>query len=402
MKRPARNGSALVTVIWVIAVLSLIVLNFAVEARLQSNINRYTSERVRVNSLTDAGKVIAEVLLTGYKTVADAPEDQTLSDMEEEFQEDRWITEKRSLKSSSSVDTGAIAVDPDNPDSGTVTVRIKAMETKFNINKLWSGGDPNWLELWENILAKCNVPEEYWNDVVCSWNDWRDTDNAVSKDLIGEVESGEGGEAEFYRDELRSEDGTREFEPCKPRNGEIPDLKELAMLRAFREHPEILTGGVINPDAREKDQIKVSSILKYFGVMGSGKININTADADMIAVIPGICDDIDAYSSTGDEEDIVNAILEYRDTPDAAAQDQAFFKDEDYGSFKDWNDLQNRIQDKIGKTIGNEASNYLVFQAQDYFEITITGVSAGISHVVKAVAMVEDSKIRYLRWQEDP
>ena len=30
------------------------------------------------------------------------------------------------------------------------------------------------------------------------------------------------------------------------------------------------------------------------------------------------------------------------------------------------------------------------------------GSSSGISHTVKAVAMVQDSKIRYIRWQEDP
>ena len=86
--RRGKTGSALVTVIWVVAVLSLIVLNFAAEAKLQSVINRHTTERVRVNSLTEAGKVIAEVILTDYQNVTEAPEDQTVDDMEEEFQKD--------------------------------------------------------------------------------------------------------------------------------------------------------------------------------------------------------------------------------------------------------------------------------------------------------------------------
>ena len=404
MMKNNRTGSALVTVIWVVAVLSLIVMNFAAEAKLQSVVNRHTTERVRVNSLTDAGKVIAEVILTDYQNVSEAPEDQSLDDMEEEFQEDRWIQEKRALKGSSSVDTGMIALDVKDPDSGTVSVHIEAKETKLNINTLWSGGNQNWLEIWENILAACNVPEEYWNELICSWNDWRDPDNAISQDLLGEYPRGEGGEDEFYRDELKSEDGTMEFEPCKPRNGEISDLKELAMLKGFREHPVVLTGGVINPEDKEEDQIVVKSILEYFDVIGTGKVNVNAASKEILLAIPGIADDLNNNSSfAADGEEIVQAIIDYRSELGAAeAKDTKFYKEEDYGSFKDFSDLQSRIQEKTGNDIGNEASNYLIYAPETYFEITIVGASAGISHTVKAVAMVQDSKVRYIRWQEDP
>ena len=398
-----RTGSALVTVIWVVAVLSLIVLNFAAEAKLQSNINRHTTERVRVNSLTEAGKVIAEVILTDYQNVTEAAEDQTLDDMEEEFQKDRWIQEKRSLKGSSSVDTGAIAIDPRDPDSGTFSVRIEAKETKLNINTLWSGGNQNWQEIWENILAACNVPEEYWNELVCSWNDWRDSDNAVSKDLLDDYPQGEGGEDEYYKEELKSEDGKMEFEPCKPRNGEISDLKELAMIKGFREHPVVLTGGVINPEDKEQDQIKVKSILGYFDVIGSGKVNVNAASKEILMAIPGISDDLEdknSFSATGEE--VAQAIIDYRSSPSTSTADKTFYKEEDYGSFKDFSDLQTRVLDKTSNNIGNEAANYLIYAPETYFEITIVGASAGITHTVKAVAMVQDSKVRYIRWQEDP
>jgi len=404
MKQFSRSGSALVTVIWVVAVLSLIVLNFAAEAKLQSVVNRHTTERVRVNSLTEAGKVVAEVILTEYQNVSDAPQDQTLDDMEEEFQEDRWIQEKRALKGSSVAETGAIAADIRDPDSGTFSVKIEAKETKLNINTLWSGGNQNWLEIWENILAACNVPEEYWNELVCSWNDWRDSDNAVSQDLLGDYPSGEGGEAQYYKEELESEDGKMEFEPCKPRNGEISDLKELAMVKGFREHPAVLTGGVINPDDREQDQITVKSILGYFDVIGTGKINVNAASKEILMTIPGISDDLEnssSFAATGDE--IAESIIEYRNELGAAeAKETKFYKDEDYGSFKDFSDLQSRIQEKTGNDIGNEASNYLIYAPETYFEITIVGASAGITHTVKAVAMVQDDKVRYIRWQEDP
>ena len=400
-----RRGSALVTVIWVVAVLSLIVLNFAAEAKLQSVVNRHTSERVRVNSLTDAGRVVAEVLLTDYQDVSDAPEDQTVEDMREEFEQDRWIQEKRALKGSSVVETGAIAIDPNDPDSGTFSIKIEAKETKLNINTLWEGGNQNWKEIWENVLAGCNVPQEYWNELVCSWNDWRDPDDAVSKDLLGdaEYESGEGGESEYYREELKSEDGTMEFEPCKPRNGEISDLKELAKVKGFREHPVVLTGGVINPEEKEENQVTVKSILGYFDVIGTGKVNVNAASKEILLSIPGIADDLDTSSSFDETgEEIAQAIIDYREEQNAASADTAFYNEDDYGSFKDFSDLQTRISDKTGHEIGGEAANYLIYAPETFFEITIVGAAAGITHTVKAVAMVQDSKVRYIRWQEDP
>ena len=33
----------------------------------------------------------------------------------------------------------------------------------------------------------------------------------------------------------------------RPRNGPIPDIHELAYVRGFRDYPQVLTGGVINP-----------------------------------------------------------------------------------------------------------------------------------------------------------
>ena len=99
----------------------------------------------------------------------------------------------------------------------------------------------------------------------------------------------------------------------------------------------------------------------------------------------------------------MQAIIDFRNEPSAAeVADTKFFKEDDYGSFKDFSDLQSRIQEKTGNDIGGDAANYLIYAPETYFEITIVGASAGISHTVKAVAMVQDSKVRYIRWQEDP
>ena len=59
-----RRGSILMLVLWIIAVLSVMVVSFAYEARLQTGVNVYVRERNRVNRLMDAGQALAEVVLT--------------------------------------------------------------------------------------------------------------------------------------------------------------------------------------------------------------------------------------------------------------------------------------------------------------------------------------------------
>ena len=74
--------------------------------------------------------------------------------------------------------------------------------------------------------------------------------------------------------------------------------------------------------------------------------------------------------------------------------------------FKDWNDLKDRVNRGTSSSsslyLQDEAQQYLSYEPDKFFEVTITGASMGITHTVKAVAIVQDSKVRYIRWQEDP
>ena len=55
-----------------------------------------------------------------------------------------------------------------------------------------------------------------------------------------------------------------------------------------------------------------------------------------------------------------------------------------------------------GTYIQKEAEQFLTYAPDKFFEVSITGESLGITHTVKAIVIVEDSKVRYIRWQEDP
>ena len=126
-----------------------------------------------------------------------------------------------------------------------------------------------------------------------------------------------------------------------------------------------------------------------------------------IAVIPGIYQGNPDDPRPGDIEDamvIATEIIKLREASTPGENALITSKDDDEddtGAYKDFNSLQTRLHED-GLDIQNEASTYLTFQPDKFFEITIVGKSFGIVHKIVAIALVQDSKVRYLRWQEDP
>ncbi len=413
MRKGARKGSALVAVIWLLAVLSILIASYAVDAHLQTRINIYLRERVAVDHLTDAGLAIAEVILTEYQNAQEVSSEQDLAQVQED---DRWYNEKRLLKSQGGqeVSTGAIPVDALNAEGGTVTVTIRPIESKFNINTLFAGGDANFSDLWMNILVISGIPKDYWDGIVDGWCDWRDTDGTKTGD--------DGAESDFYSQAYqdfidgRDEEKNKNYKP-KARDGEIVDLDELRSIKGFNEYQEkpinadaILNGGVLNPFDDEADQIVITNGLsKFFSVYGSGKINVNAVkDPVVLAAIPGVFQGYNPENEDPDDiaEAMTNAmqIIELRETMPTNGKNPLIASEDDTndtGAYKDFTNLQERMQD-AGLEIQNEASTYFSFQPDKFFEVTIVGQSFGIVHKIVAIALVQDGKVRYLRWQEDP
>ncbi len=425
-----RRGSALVGAIWMLATLSILIATYAVDAKMQTRINLYLQERVKVDHLTDAGLAIAEVILLDYENVQ-VPSSQdggskgggttaSESDVEEYLEKDRWYWEKVDLKDNRECSTGAVPVDALNPDGGTVTVKIKPIESKWNINNLYPQGDSNYAKIWEAVLAASGVPEDYWDSIVDSWCDWRDSDDGDTGEYGAETGTFYKEAYEDYVDG-REEEKNKNYLPAS-RDGEILDLDDLMHIKGFNEYEDdpisaqaLLDGGVLNPLARKDDQIEVKGMRKYFTVFGSGKVNANIADKDILMTVPGIWQPSSPGSSNHsfNEDDVTNAM----DIADAIVEIRASGNqrdnvgrsmDDDVGTFKNWGDLQSRVQDAIGggTYIQQEAEQYLSYAPDKFFEIAITGESLGITHTIKAVVMLQknDDKhpLRYIRWQEDP
>ena len=404
-----RRASALLMALWIIAVLSIMVLSFASEAHLQTGINVYVRERNRVNRLVEAGRILAEVVIADYSNAPEWAEDE---DAEKLFGDDRWYKEKRDLKSGRPCVIGPILVDEENPDSGTVKVDIR-ITRGLNINELTPDGDQSWRLRWEMILKSHGIPEDYEveaydsqhhsrshfnliNLLIASFADWVDSDdNSTSMD-------GEdcGAESKWYEEEYEDNNVDDEFKRY-PRNGAIPDIKELSYIRGFRDFPVVLTGGVLNPEEDPKDQITVRGIADMFNTLGSAKVYINDCTRDELMTVPGIFDEDDEEDLEKSTENI-DAILGARSEEPDYDVDESL----DWWQYKDFQDLQQRVSDYGGTSaqIGTEANNYLLFKPDDttIFEITIECESMGMTRSVRAKAYLKDKDVRYVEWEEDP
>ncbi|HOM59383.1 MAG TPA: type II secretion system protein GspK [Kiritimatiellia bacterium] len=378
-----QRGSALIIALWTIALLSMLVMSFALDAMLEGKINVYVRQRRQVDYLTQSGIAIAEMLLLSYRNAtpgvtssttaagSTATGTTTASSQQtglSEDADDKWLQAKLDLQHGSAR-VEEYAIDPDKPENGVVAVEITSADAnKWPINLLVNGDIAD--RIWENVLNVIGLPMEYQEEVVDSWYDWLDPDSTVT--------GRSGAEDEYYAD----------FD-YKARNGPISSVAELKMIRGIRERPAIFDGGILNPEEKNKKaQIHIQYGLKaFFDIYGETvKINVNSAELEVLLTVPGI---------DGDSL-LANAIIEERRT--GANRVTSGDSSAESLLFKDWNDLNARIPGGVP----TEAEPFLAYAPQKYFEIAVTGTAGGISHQIKAVAIVEGDRVRYLRWREDP
>ncbi len=114
-----KRGSALILALWTIAVLSVMVIAFAYEARQQKGINVYVQRRNRAAHLIDAGKILAEIVLLDYENATEWSEDE---DPAELLEDDAWYEAKRDLKTHSKCQIGPVFLDEEYPEASLVMV----------------------------------------------------------------------------------------------------------------------------------------------------------------------------------------------------------------------------------------------------------------------------------------
>ena len=384
----SRGGSALIVALWTVALLSMLVMSFALDAMLEGRIGTYVRQRRRVDYLTQSGVAIAEMLLAKQQNVSSA------SSADEA--EDRWKEPALRLK------RGQTAVVNEPIGDGVVHVEIIPEPARWNINTL-VGKDYD--VVWEQIFTVAGIPQDYFSGLIDCWNDWVDADSIPLKD---------GAEDDYYR----SLDP-----PYKARNKSIDTVGELQYVKGFVK--AILDGGCLNPEEKKRElQIWVKGIRELFTTYGDGKINVNAAPMEVLMTIPGI-DEISAGAII-EEREGRSAGLTSSGQPSSARRASAgssgassspsarsgtaparsgtagtgagaVKEDEDY-SFLSPQDFMARIP---GLDSGVQA---FINTRSTTFRLVIEGQAAGITHSIQAIAEYEgqSKQVRYLQWREDP
>ena len=309
-KNTGRQGFALIAVIWTLAVLSLLVCSFTLDAYMEGKAAIYVRNRHQATALLDSGVVLAEMLMERQEKVSG-------EETEEEVSKDRWIAPAIRLKRGQRVEVsqrlyrdaqGQLQFDIDNvlaeeasePDA-EIFIAIEPEPARWNLNKLARAGFGDNADLiWSRILTVAGVPDEDQSELVDSFYDWVDDDSITV--------SSEGAESDYYE---------ALTPPYTCKNGPLDTVGELAYIKGFNRNGGILLkGGIWNPEDHEDRQISVSGIEHLFSLYGSGKINVNAASREVLLTVPCL-EDADGL--------IVDTILEEReglnaDSPDASAR----------------------------------------------------------------------------------
>lgn len=413
------RGSALLLALWIIAVLSVMVLSFATEAKLQGGVNIYLREKNRIKRLVEPGKILAEAILVDYKNAKPWAEGEDVAEL---LEEDRWYKEKRDLKGGEgsrggTCTIGPILLDEEDPSSGTVTVKIESVNnetTGININELYSDSAQM---RWQLVYSQLGISDDegranfrtqdgesinLQSYLIAGWMHYRGTSELGPK-LDGMEENVKDQDYEDYYED--HEDEIAEEDRYKPAHGPIAAMTELSRVLCFREYPAVLTGGVVNPWADKEDQITIPNGgllgLGVFGVSGSEKVNVNHCNEAQLMTVPGIVD-VSAEENERDESiALAKAILE---TLKIKPEDSDLEDGLDIYPYKDYNDMKQRVEDAFPDVeFSEDASQYLSFSSEEdtIFKMTITCESMGMKHEAVCECYVDDKKVRYLSWKEN-
>lgn len=416
MKRVnGRSGYALISVIWTIAVLSLMLASFTMDTFIETKVATYTYTRHQATALMDSGLCIASLLM-------ERQEDVTGEETEEELLKDRWIEPAIRLKRGQRVEvrqqlkvgedgrlyfmtSQAIATKAETAESSEalaeaeIVLAIEPEPARWNLNKLSRAGYGDNADLiWGRILELAGVPEEEHGILIDSFYDWVDEDSLET--------SADGAETDYYEN--------LEPNPYACKNAALDTIGELAYIRGFdTNNGVLLKGGIWNPKESESRQITVSGIEHLFSLYGDGKINVNAAPREVLLTVPcfedsdGLIVDTILEEREGLNADSFGASTQVRQTARGASLGTAAI--EDY-SFKDISDFLARIPGISQE----DANTYLTVDCEIY-KLELEGRVGNIRRRATAIVQRGGSAskknssgltsaaqdLTILRWQEE-
>lgn len=259
---PARAGVALIIVMICITVLSILAAGFAYSMKVETKLAMNANNESELNSLGRSGVELARWVLAQQATIAQEPFDAL---------NQKWAGGPGSMLTSNSPLAG-VALDNIQLGAGKFSVKITDLERKVNINMADQA-------MLEQAMRLIGVDAGDAGPIAASILDWiSPSPNALP-----------GGTESSHYETLEP--------PYQAKDGPIDDLSELLLVRGVTL--DIYWGGVSTNHLPAAFQNKVGfrqpggGVLAYevglvdlFTPLSSGQININTASAPVLQMLP--------------------------------------------------------------------------------------------------------------------
>jgi len=273
MKTPIRHhsaGMALITVMCAIFVLSAMAATFALSMKVETRLAQNANSNQQLLWLGRSGVELARYVLEQQLNLPNEPYD-ALNQI--------WAGGPGGPDETNGVLSG-LSLNNYPVGDGNVSVKIIDLERKVNINTAaYSTRNPNPIQ---QALILMGVDASEINVVSDSIKDWIRTDGPQPA----------GAKSDYYQGLAV---------PYYAKEAPIDDMSELLLVKGIQDHPEIYWGGSAMNHEPAQFQRKLGfgsspgqtpdypfGLTNLFTPFSNGKINLNTADVNVLQLIPGV------------------------------------------------------------------------------------------------------------------
>lgn len=354
-----KRGSALIIVLWVVALLSVLIGGFAFDMHVEAKIVSYLRKRLKAEYLSRAGVEYAQVLLIHSQEVKGKADT-------EELRGKYWYDDAKKLKQGFAVHL------TEKLGEGAFVLDILPEPALRNLNALKD-------EDWERIFELSGVPEEQWSELIDCLNDWRDPDDQPNLD---------GAETDDYYARLdppykargHTESGTSKA-PKTTTPGKLANLdtiEELLLIKGWSY--AILYGGYADEgDTNTVALTGITDLLTANSEAGE-TVNINAASKRVLMTLPGI------------DSTLADAIISEREKGGRQGLTGSSQISED-SFFTDGNNLFSRVPE-LSKLTPEEQQRLkaLVGTASSVLRVRSSGVVHGVEYRMTSTLGANGSK----------
>ena len=263
------DGIALIVVMCAIFVLSALAAGFALSMKVETKLGQNANSEQQLLWLGRSGVELARYVLSQH------PPGERYDSLNQ-----KWAGGPGSLAESNGV-LSSLSLDNYPVGDGTVSIKIIDLERKVNINTAVTANDPNFTPILQ-ALTLMGVDANQISVVSDSIKDWIRTDGPQPA----------GAKSDYYQGLAV---------PYYAKEAPIDDMSELLLVKGILDHPEIYWGGAATNHEPAQFQHKLGfgtapgripdypfGLKDIFTPFSTGKININTADANVLQMIPNV------------------------------------------------------------------------------------------------------------------